>query len=128
MCWRILDYVNERKENEIRGWIRSLPPQARAKISDRILLLQAWPDKTWPLQYFSALRGYKGIYEFRIVSSGVQYRPLGCYGPGEREYTLLVGAIEKGGKLEPPGAGDTAIRRRGIIWEDRSRVQDHEFS
>lgn len=127
MPWRILDYVNERGENEIQGWIRALPPKARAKIAERILVLRHWPDKTWPLQYVSALRGYAGICEFRIVAFGVQYRPLGCYGPGEGEYTLLAGAIEKGGRLQPPGVGNTAVHRRTIIFQDRSRVHEHEF-
>ena len=127
MNWRILNYLNERGENEIRNWIRSLPPKARAKVANRILLLQTWPGATWPLQYVSALRGFKGIHEFRVVFSGVQYRPLGCYGPGEREYTLLLGAIEKGGRLEPLGACETAVARRMIVLQDGSRVRDHEF-
>jgi len=110
-----------------KEWINSLPAQAQAKIDQRILLLRAWQDKTWPPQYLSTLKGYEGICEFRIVSSRVQYRPLGCYGPERREYTILIGAVEKGGKLKPPGACETAVDRRAIILQDRSRVRDHEF-
>jgi hypothetical protein len=127
MCWRILDYVTDRGENEIKEWINSLPAQAQAKIDQRIILLRTWPAKIWPPQYVSALRGYKDIYEFRVVSSGVQYRPLGCYGPAAREYTLLIGATEKGGRFQPPGVCETAVKRRAVILHDGSRVCDHEF-
>ena len=120
-----MDFVNARGENEIRDWICSLPPRAQAKVDQRLLVLRAY--QIWPLQYVSALKGYADIYEFRIVAFGVQYRPLGCYGPGEREYTLLVGAIEKGGKL-PTGTCEIAVARRKIILQDRNRVRDHEFS
>lgn len=123
--WRFLDYLNARGDNEIRNWVCSLPPHAQAKIDYLLIVLSAW--KIWPPQYVSALKGYKDIREFRIVAFGVQYRPIGCYGPGEREYTLLVGAIEKGGKL-PTGTCEIAVERRKIILQDRKRVRDHEFS
>ena len=123
--WRFLDYVNFRGESEIKNWASSLPKGAQAKLDARLLYLRAY--KVWPPQYVSALRGFEGIFEFRIIHSGVQYRPLGCYGPGEREFTLLLGAIEKGGKL-PRSDCEAAAERRRIILQDRSRVRDHEFS
>jgi len=75
MPWRFLDYVNVRGENEIAQWMNQVPKKARAKIDRQILALRAFD--IWPPQYVSALRGYKGIFELRIVASGVQYRPLG---------------------------------------------------
>jgi len=51
------------------------------------------------------------------VANGVQYRPLGCYGPERREFTLLIGAVEKGGKL-PRAALEAAVQRRKIILSD----------
>lgn len=95
MAWRFLDYINARSENEIRDWLISLPKKAQAKIDRMILVLQAY-EGSWPPQYVSALKGYEGIYELRVVASGVQYRPLGFFGPGDREFTLLIGAVEKG--------------------------------
>jgi hypothetical protein len=74
----------------------------------------------------SALAGWHDIYEIRVGSSGVQYRPLGCYGPDKHEFTLLVGAIEKGGKLPRP-ALETAVQRRRIILADRGRTCEHRF-
>jgi hypothetical protein len=90
------------------------------------LILRAW-EGTWPPQYVSALRGYPHINEIRVTSSGVQYRPLGCYGPDRTEFTILVGSVEKGGKL-PKGDCETAEERRRLILADRTRTCEHDFS
>ena len=123
--WRILDYVSARGENEIKTWVASLPPGAQAKFDYILFVLRSWQG-LWPSQYGSHLKGFEGIFELRIGYSGVQYRPLGCFGPGDREFTLLLGAIEKGRKL-PKSVCEMAVERRKIILQDRSRVRDHEF-
>ena len=93
-------------ENEILEWTLGLPKKAQAKMDMMILSLQS--SAIWPPQYVSALKGCPQIFELRVSSFGVEYRPLGCHGPKRREFTLLKGAIEKGGKLEPPSACETA--------------------
>jgi hypothetical protein len=123
--WEFRDYLDGRMRNVIREWIDTLPIAAQAKVDAMIILLQASPIWPWPQQYFSALRGYKNIYEIRAGSCGVQYRPLGCYGPGRSEFSILIGSIEKGGKL-PKGDCETAVRRREIVLSDRGRTCEHE--
>jgi len=59
-------------------------------------------------QYVSAYKGYPGIEELIIKSGGVQYRPVGCYGLGHRVFTLLIGAIEKNGKI-PEGTRNKSL-------------------
>ena len=125
MPWQFLDYVNARGQNDIRDWLVSLPKKAQAKIDRLILILRTY-EGPWPPQYVSALRGYEGLYELRVVASGVQYRPLGFFGPGAREFTLLIGAVEKG-KLSRRVC-ETAFRRRQEVLADRSRAREHEFS
>jgi Phage derived protein Gp49-like (DUF891) len=115
--------LNERGDNEFLLWLQSLPKAARIKIDNRILILRA--IEVWPAQYVSALKGYEGIFELRIVFSGNQYRPLGCYGPGRGEFTFLLGTIEKG-KL-PKRVLEIAEQRRKIILLDRSRTCEHQF-
>lgn len=122
--WTFLDYFNDREENEILTWLNSIPWQAKAKISARILNLQGF--QVWPEQYVSAYKGWNDIYELRIVFSGVQYRPLGFYGPGRWQFTLLVGGIEKG-RL-PRGLLRTADERRKIVLADKSKARAHDFS
>jgi hypothetical protein len=123
--WAFRDFRDGRGLNVIREWVCTLPPAAQAKIDTIILLLQV--RKVWPPQYVSALRGYSGIFELRAGSSGVQYRPLGCYGPSRKEFTILIGTVEKGGKL-PKRDCETAAERRKIILGDLGRTCEHDFS
>jgi hypothetical protein len=123
--WTFRDYLERRGNNVVREWISSLPVLAQAKVDSVLLILQA--ERIWPAQYVSALRGYKQIYEIRVGCAGVQYRPLGCYGPGRGEFTILLGSIEKGGKL-PRGDCKTAIERRNTILSEKGRTCEHDFS
>jgi hypothetical protein len=123
--WAFRDYLDSRGRNAVREWINDLPFAAQAKVDSILLILQV--RKIWPAQYVSALRGYPDILELRIGSSGVQYRPLGCYGPEKGEFTILLGSTEKGGKL-PKGDCKTAIERRKTILEEKGRTCEHDFS
>jgi hypothetical protein len=51
---------------------------------------------------------------------------LGCFGPKKDEFTLLIGAIEKGGKLEPINVIETAEQRRNLIFQDE-RYSDEYY-
>src|SRR5712692_6876151 len=92
--WTFYDFLDGRGTNPIRLWLDSLPDKARAKINTRILFMKAIP--IWPEQYISALKGWPDLVELRVGSAGSEYRPLGFYGPGKRQFTLVLGAIEKG--------------------------------
>jgi hypothetical protein len=122
--WRFRDYLDGRETNVILEWSAGLPATAQAKLDTILLLLRV--AQSFPPQYVSALRGYEGILELRIGSCGVQYRPLGCYGPNRKEFTLLIGSIEKGGKL-PKADCETAVERRKKILKDRRRTCEHDF-
>jgi hypothetical protein len=129
--WNLRDYLRPSGSdgetifvNEILEWTLKQPKKAQAKIDIIILSLQAW--NVWPPHYVSALTGCPGILELRIKSFGVEYRPLGCYGPRPRDFTLLIGAIEKGGKL-PSGTCQAATERKNLVlrgWPTR----EHEFT
>ncbi len=106
--WAFRDFMTKRGSNVIREWTFTLPIAAQAKFDWFLLMLRV--QKVWPPHYVSSLRGYGGIYELRVGCSGVQYRPLGCYGPGIREFTILHGAVEKGGKL-PRGTCESAVEQ-----------------
>jgi Phage derived protein Gp49-like (DUF891). len=123
-CWNFRDYISERGVNEIREWLDSLPMKAQIKIDTRISYLEA--TKTFEPQYISALDGYDDIYEVKVICANIQYRPLGCYGPGRGEFTLLIGAVEKGDRFDPKTAPETATERRKIVMRDRRRSREHE--
>lgn len=123
--WVFKDYVTDGGENVIRSWLSGLPPGARARINAAIRNLEPLPELRRP--YSGDLKGNcSGLIELRIPYQKVQYRPLGCYGPGRKEVTLLFGAIEKDNRLEPPSACSTALTRKARIAE-RGRTCDHDF-
>jgi hypothetical protein len=80
----------------------------------------------WPEQYVSSLVGWPELVELRVVYSGVQYRPLGFYGPGRREFTIVLGSVEKGAL--PARVLETAdANRKLILATGRSRICEHQF-
>ena len=121
--WTFYDFRDTRGVNLIRQWLDTLPPKASAKIDTRILYMMA--IQAWPEQYVSALVGWPGLVELRVGSAGTQYRPLGFYGPGRREFTIVLGAIEKG-KL-PRRVLEVADGNRKIVLADGNRICEHEF-
>lgn len=130
MSWTFFDFVTVRSSgetvNEIHAWLNSkeVTIKAKAKINARITALQGFP--IFPEQYFSAYRTWDDLYELRVVCSGVQYRPLGFYGPRQKQFTLLVGSTEKG-KI-PTSTLKVADERRKIVIADSSRIVPHDRS
>jgi hypothetical protein len=121
--WQFFDFMDGRGVNLIRKWLDGLPDTASAKINTRILFMMAMP--VWPEQYISAIRGWPDLVELRVVSAGSQYRILGFYGPRRREFTLVLGAIEKG-KLSAR-VFEVADENRKIVLADTSRIREHKF-
>src|SRR6266404_640307 len=122
--WTFYDFCDARGVNLIRGWLDGLPPKASAKIDARILFMMAVP--VWPEQYVSSLTGWPGLLELRVVLDGIQYRPLGFYGPERHEFTLVLGSREKG-KL-PDRILEVAYGNRQTVLANRRRICKHEFA
>jgi hypothetical protein len=125
--WQFRDYqrrIDQGLINEVLEWTLRLPKKAQAKIDMVVLTLQAAP--VWWPQYVSD-SGCPDILELRCGTGGVQYRPLGCYGPGRRVFTILIGTIEKGGKI-PKGDCQSAIERRRRVLFNNWPTCDHEFA
>jgi hypothetical protein len=115
--WRFKEFVLKPAIGEFEGWFDGLPDRDQAKIEvfiNRLINIQNWPPKlVFPLS------GYRKIYELKIHGPGVQYRPLGCYGPERNEFTLLIGAKEVGDKFEPKDAPNKAVERQALIQDRR---------
>jgi hypothetical protein len=122
--WTFYDFLEERGVNPIRQWLESLPDKARAKINTRILFLMA--QMVWPEQYVSSLTGWPELVELRVVHANVQYRPLGFYGPGRREFTIVLGSVEKG-SLPNRILEAADVNRKLILATGRNRIREHEF-
>src|SRR5258708_13022283 len=108
----------------MREWCGGLPDKGRGKNNTRILFLRG--QKVWPEQYVSALTGWPELIELRVVHANVQYRPLGFYGPGRREFTLVLGAVEKG-SLPNRVLEAADANRKLILATGRDRICGHQF-
>lgn len=122
--WTFFDFLDERGENTIAAWLSSLPPEAQAKIDDRLVRM-AQMDR-WVSPWCKFYKGYDQIVELRILINKVQYRPLGFYGPRQREFTLLIGAIERNNKISR-SVLETAVKRKDLVCEDRRYICKHEL-
>src|SRR5215472_8337648 len=125
--WTFVDYVEASGRNPFAEWLaQRVPPDAKTAINNR--LLQMAGSRSWPGKWVSGYEGYTGIFEARIPWNRVQYRPLFKYSITIRwQIILLNGATEKGGKLVPRSAMDTASNRRQAIVLEPTRVERHRF-
>jgi hypothetical protein len=121
--WTFYDYVETGGRNPIRLWLDSLPSHDSEKIDTRLRYMAAMPR--WAEKWVSKYRGTDEIFEFRITGKDVQYRPLGTY-YGTKQYLLLAGAIEKGGKI-PKSDVEAAERRLSTVRKEADHVVYHVY-
>lgn len=122
------DYIDSSGENVIRAWLQQQGAGVRAKFNTWIMHLEATPPGSWTRPFVDTLsRDCRGLIEIRVQRSKIQYRLLGFRGPNKREVTLVLGALEKEGKLEPPSACQQALSRKGEVEADPTRRKKHAF-
>jgi hypothetical protein len=91
--WIFKVFISVNNVCDFEKWLKDQLPEDRAKIRIFInrLIITGW----WSSKHVRPLTGYSKINELVIKGKKVQLRPLGCFGPYRREFTLLLGAIEK---------------------------------
>jgi hypothetical protein len=70
---------------------------------------------------------YRELGKLRFKAGNAQHRPLGFFGPGVSEFTLLIWATERDGKYHPPGVRDTALERMNRIKDGKAQVYEFDF-
>jgi len=120
---KLWDFLSARGENVILRWVKD----DRLTVSDRAKLNQKL-DRLSQVEFSLAidtklLAGpiHKDIYKL-VIHGDVMLRPMLCRGPVDPlgEYTLLLGAVETGGKL-PKGSKEKAAENREAVLSDPSR-------
>jgi hypothetical protein len=125
--WKLKVFNSGRGSDVIDEWLDSLPIDARARIRTHLAFLVTLKD--WGRPYAHKLKGKNidPIWEIIIKWNKIQYRPLGCFGPEEDNFTILIGAIERStGIFEPRNAPITAKKRCTLIHEDRRYMSDYK--
>lgn len=123
--WAFKVFVSDRGTREVDEWLNRQPTRAKVKIKRRIAYLEVSDISKWVRPYACKLKGSDKIWEIIVEFENVQYRPLGCLGPQDDEFTLLVGAREKGGRLEPINVIRIAEQRRDLILQDERYTDEY---
>jgi hypothetical protein len=124
----LFDALDERGVNIIEGWMRLLETSDRAKLNQKLDMLQRFEFEQ--MRGTNVLHGpinkTKHIYKIR-VQSNIAMRPLVCRGPivNLKEYTLLQGAFEKDYILPRSEIKRAEANRLAIIASPDSRRKKH---
>ena len=126
--WIFKGYLNDRGENVIDAWYEhDLPIKAKARFDKILEHFRDSPRTAWGGTYFFPLTGYDGIFEVKFTVQNIQYRPLGCFGPGKAEFTFLIGAREIGNAFDPKNAPGIAAKRREEISKYPNKANECSF-
>ena len=124
--WRLYDYLDAHGRNDFQLWSSRLQKPDRAKLSQKLRMLETVGPDLPPQLLAGPIKHHAHIYKIKINGS-VALRPLLCKGPihNEEEFTLLMGAVERGWKWEPADAPSTAETRRQEIIDNHGRRCNH---
>lgn len=113
--WQIKCYVSPGGKNEIQETYDSGSDGLRAELEVGLTFLTPRSREEWRrprVAKLSKCDEFRDFFEIRLFADRVQYRPIGFFGPGQNEFTILIWAIEKGRKLIPEEWCAKANRRR----------------
>jgi hypothetical protein len=124
------DFLSSRGENVMLRWVKDarLTPRDRAVLNQKLDRLRQMDfDLAIGTKLLAGpIEKQRHIYKL-VIHGDVMLRPLLCRGPidPETEYTMLLGAIERGGRL-PRDAPQQAEDNRLTVVDDPSRRDPHE--
>lgn len=124
--WRVYFYLGgRRRSNVIRDWLEreSVPLAQIAAFQDKTDTLEQSGPAMVP-GFISETPVARGIYKMKIKGNRgwKQLRPMCCRGPfAPNEYTILAGAVERDGKLDPQDVKFAAISNLSELRTDRTR-------
>lgn len=120
--WVFKCYTNESGVDLIDEWLARQSSKVRAKYLERVSGLLDQPQHLWNGTRSKQLHGYEKLIELRFKASDKQYRPIGWFGPEKMQFTVLIGAVEKGGSFVPKDAPEQAVNRRANVLANPERA------
>lgn len=109
----------------VRDWYSVATPEVQAAFDNRIRILRVRPPGTWRRPWVDSMHGYPGLIEIRFEADGVQWRPLGFYGPERLQFTITLVAEERGKKI-PSTDCKRALRRWDQIRNGETGIIQYE--
>jgi hypothetical protein len=121
--WTFKIYVTNDGYSDVRVWLDNFSNKAKARMFKIVTHLEITKDWT-RTGYYTPLTGYKGLGEIKFIVDDMQYRPLGCFGPEEKTFTILIGSKEQGDKFNPRGAPDIALQRKKMLFNKEGHTNE----
>jgi hypothetical protein len=112
MLWKFNTYISGTGRSVIQTEINEVGDVVKEHFLVRLRYLMNVNISDWHRPYAAKLSGVKDVYEIRFKADNKQYRPMGFFGPGKNEFTIVVWAIEKGKIYNPHDAVTLSERRR----------------
>ena len=129
-CFR----TNDRRASAIREWVDDLDKsESKILLSElRVFLkkLRSRRKEKWVRPDFAPITGnkkWRNLHEIRIDINKKKYRIIGCFGPGECEFTMLVPGI----KIKPDFYKlncPKAIERMSDVRTSEGRIVEFKFT
>jgi hypothetical protein len=122
ILWRFKVFVSSSGRNEIQGEVNRLGDYGLAQFERSVTWAAFKPKAQWGRPSVAKLQGFKLLYEIRFNSGNVEVRPLGCFGPGADEFTIVLWSTKKGSNYNPRDALNTAERRAKSVVGGKAEV------
>jgi len=127
--WTLKHYTS----GKIQEYYNRETDELKAQFDLAVSYLLKQPRKNWKRPKAAKLsKGEKGTFreyfEIRFKANKLQQRPIGYFGPGDKDFTILIWATEKGNKLRPEAwrkKADTA--RENIGKNEALYATEFEF-
>ncbi len=121
MIWNLKIFVDGRGKSSFQDKYLS-SPKFQASFDVRWRFLKKLSREDWMRPEADKLRkGPKGVfkhyYEIRMKEHKDHWRPIGYFGPGAQDFTILVLVREKGNRFDPK-------EWRTIADNARKRIED----
>jgi hypothetical protein len=123
MLWKFSVYFSGSGRSDTQRIIDQLDVETKIAFAVRVRYLANTLRKDWIEPQAKRLQGERNIYEIRFKARQLQCRPLGYFGPGEKQFTILIWCTHKQQIYFPPDAIKTAARRRSNIDGGRAYIE-----
>lgn len=125
--WKINCYVAPSGKNEVQARYSSGTDDLKAGLEVELDYLRVRERSEWRRPHaakMSKCLEFRDFFEIRFFSERLQQRPIGYFGPKNNEFTLLLWAVEKGGKFLPENWCSKANDRRNQIINGDAKVAE----
>lgn len=128
--WRFMSMADNQDRDTFQRWLEKEVDIGQRKgvetaIRTTLRFLAFAKKDLWKEPHFKWFSG--GIGEIRSDFGNVEYRPLGCNGPGPDQFTILIGAKKKGKVWTPAEARKTAAKIKKELEKSPARGKKYEI-